>query len=253
LNKSVPQVALVTGSGRKRIGSFIARALAERGYVLAIHYRSAAAEAADTVHELSLLGAGALAFQADLSHETGARGLIDEVVQRFGRIDALINCAAIWEPKRLEDVTASDVRRHFDVNTLGAFLCAQHAGLLMVRQEEGGCIVNIGDWAVARPYVDHAAYFVSKGSIETMSRCLAVELGARNPRVRVNCLLPGPVMLPPDLPEAERRRVIDSTLAKSEGHPQDVARAVMFLVDSPFITGASLPIDGGRTIYAGGL
>ena len=120
----------------------------------------------------------------------------------------------------------------------------------MVRQPEGGCIVNLGDWAVARPYVGYAAYFPSKGAIPTLTRCLAVELASRNPAVRVNCVLPGPVMLPPDLPAAERRQAIDGTLVKREGRPDNIAQAVLFFLDNDFVTGACLPVDGGRTIFA---
>src|SRR5205085_4192353 len=128
-------------------------------------------------------------------------GLFAAARERFGRLDVLVNCAAIWRPKRLEDVSAADVRAHFDSNVLATFLCGREAGLVMVGQPEGGCIVNVGDWAEARPYPGYAAYFASKGAIPTLTRCLAVELGTRNPRVRVNCVLPGPVLLPADLPE----------------------------------------------------
>ena len=121
----------------------------------------------------------------------------------------------------------------------------------MIRQSEGGCIINIGDWAVARPYLNYAAYFPSKGAIPTLTRCLAVELGSRNPKVRVNCILPGPVMLPPDLPEAERQQAIDATLVKREGRPENIAQAAIALIDNDFITGVCLPVDGGRTIYGG--
>ena len=145
-------------------------------------------------------------------------------------------------------MTAGDVRRHLEANTLGTFVCSQQAGLAMVRQPEGGCIVTVGDWAVARPYAGYAAYFPSKGAIPAMTRSLAVELGSRNPAVRVNCVLPGPVMLPPDLPEAERRAAIDATLVKREGRPEHVAHAVLFLVENDFVTGVCLPVDGGRTI-----
>jgi pteridine reductase len=120
----------------------------------------------------------------------------------------------------------------------------------MIRQPEGGCIVTIGDWATARPYVNYAAYFVSKGAIPTLTRCLAVELGTRNPQVRVNCILPGPVLLPPELPEAERQRVINATLVKRLGRPENVVQAVLHFIDNDFITGACLPVDGGRTVYS---
>ena len=110
----------------------------------------------------------------------------------------------------------------------------------------------IRDRAEARPYPNYAAYFASKGAIPTLTRCLAVELGTRNPRVRVNGILPGPVMLPPDLPEEERREAIAATLVGHEGSPNNVTRVVLCLIDNDFMTGVSLPVDGGRTIYAGG-
>jgi pteridine reductase len=245
-----PKVALVTGSGKRRVGSYVAEALADRGYALALHYRHSAAEAAEAVEKFSKRGIEAVALPADLTSEQDVRGLIDRVLQRFGRIDVLVNCAAVWQRKRLEEVTADDVRLHFETNTLGTFLCAQHAGLAMVRQPEGGVIVNLGDWAEVRPYLNYAAYFPSKGAVTTLTRCLAVELAQRNPRVRVNCILPGPVMLPPDLPEDEKRQAIDATLVKREGSPVNIAQAVLSLVDNDFVTGVCLPVDGGRTVYA---
>jgi pteridine reductase len=139
---------------------------------------------------------------------------------------------------------------HFETNTLGTFLCAQHAGLAMVQQTEGGCIVNLGDWAEVRPYLNYAAYFPSKGAVTTLTRCLAVELGSRNPRVRVNCILPGPVLLPPDLPEEEKQQAINATLVKREGSPTNIAQAVLTFLDNDFVTGVCLPVDGGRTVYA---
>jgi pteridine reductase len=249
---SVRRVALVTGSGKKRLGWHIADALAGRGYALAVHYRTAKTEASETVQHLRASGVEAEAFQADLGDEAAVRGLVRGVIEHFAGIDVLVNSAAIWKAKRLEDVTASDLRAHFDANVLGTFLCAQYVGMAMVKQPEGGCIVNMGDWADARPYLDHAAYFATKGAIPALTRCLAVELGTRNPRVRVNAILPGPVMLPPDLPEDERLQAIRATLVQREGHPENVARAVLYLIDNDFVTGTNLTVDGGRTIYAAG-
>ena len=244
------KVAIVTGSGRRRIGWHVAQALANRGYSLVVHYRNSAQDAAHTVELFQARGVEAIAAQADLTDETAVRGLVDQALAHFGRIDVLVNCAADWKPKPLEQVTSADVRHYFETNTLGTFLCSQQAGLAMVRQPEGGCIVNLGDWAIERPYLNYAAYFPSKGAIPTLTRTLAVELGTRNPAVRVNCILPGPVMLPPDLTEAERRQAIEATLVKREGTPQHIAHAVLFLIENDFITGACLPVDGGRTIYA---
>lgn len=242
------KVALVTGAGKRRVGSFVAEALAERGYTLAIHYRSSAAEAEEAVAAFRAKGVEAEAFGADLTDERAVKTLVEGVLAKFGRIDVLVNCAAIWHRKRLEDVTAADVRLHFETNTLGTFLCSQHAGLAMARQPEGGCIVNLGDWAEARPYLDYAAYFPSKGGVSALTRSLAVEFAARNPNVRVNCILPGPVMLPPDLSAAERQQAINGTLVKREGSPANIALAVLHFIDNDFVTGACLPVDGGRTI-----
>ena len=247
---TVNRVALVTGSGKKRVGSVVADVLARRGYAIAVHYRSSAAEAAETVAALRAHGVEAEGFAADLSDEKAVSGMVAGVLKRFGRIDVLVNCAAVWKSKRLEDVTAADVRLHFETNALGTFLCSQHAGLAMVKQAEGGLIVNIGDWAEVRPYLNYAAYFPSKGAVTTMTRCLAVELASRNPSVRVNCILPGPVMLPPDLPQAEKDRAIGATLVQREGSPNNIAQAVLSFLDNDFITGVCMPVDGGRTVFA---
>src|SRR5262249_7384067 len=118
------KVALVTGSGKRRVGWHVADALARRGYQLAIHYRSSAAEAADTVAHLRQYGVDALAVQADLTDGAAARALVQQTLTHFGRLDVLVNCAAVWQRKRLEDIAAADVRFHFDTNTLGTFLCS---------------------------------------------------------------------------------------------------------------------------------
>ena len=244
------KVALVTGAGKRRVGAHVADALANRGYALVIHYRSSATEANEAVARYRDRGVEAVALQADLSDEKAVQTLVAQALAEFGRLDVLVNCAAAWNSKRLEDATAADVRRYFETNTLGTFLCSQHAGLTMVKQKEGGSIITIGDWATVRPYLNYAAYFPSKGAIPTMTRALAVELGTRNPAVRVNCLMPGPVLLPPDLPESERQQAINATLVKREGKPENIAQAVLFFVENDFVTGVCLPVDGGRTVFS---
>jgi pteridine reductase len=244
------KVALVTGSGKRRLGWHIAEALAQRGYHVAVHYHTSAADAEETVRHLRNYGVEAEGFAADLRDEQAVRQLVADVLARFGRIDVLVNTAATWKSKPFEDVTAADVRGFFEANTLGTFLASQQVGLAMVQQPEGGSIVTFGDWAMERPYLNYAAYFPSKGAIPTLTRTLAVELGTRNPRVRVNCVMPGPVLLPPDLPAAEREQAINATLVKREGSPHNVTLAVLHFIDNDFVTGACLPVDGGRTVYA---
>ncbi len=246
----VKRVAVVTGSGRRRVGWYVADVLARRGHAIVVHYHTAAAEAEETAAHFRGHGVEVLTHQADLGDEIAARGLIRAALRHFGRLDVLVNCASVWQAKRFEAVTAADLRRNFEANVLGTFLCSQEAGLAMVRQPEGGCVINFGDWAEARPYVDFAAYFATKGAIPVLTRCLAVELGTRNPRVRVNCILPGPVLFQPDLPEEERRQSVRGTLVQREGRPEEIAQTVLFLLDNPFVTGSCLTVDGGRTVWA---
>ena len=243
-------VALVTGSGKKRVGWHVADALARRGFDIAVHCRTSRTETEATLEHLRSLNVQAEPFQADLADESAVLYMVMKVLDRFGRTDVLVNAAAIWKRKPLEEVTATDVRQHFETNTLGTFLCCRNVGLAMAKQAEGGLIVNIGEWADVRPYLHFAAYFTSKAAIPGLTRMFAVELGTRNPNVRVNAVLPGPVMIPDDLPEAERRVSIEGTLVKRAGSPEHVAKAVLSFLDNDFITGACLTVDGGRTVHA---
>jgi pteridine reductase len=240
-------VALVTGAGR-RVGRTVALELARRGYRLAVHAFRSLDEARRVIEAIEQQGGEALLVSADVSQEPQVEQMLAATLDRFGRIDVLVNSAAIWLRKPLEAVSADDVRRHFEVNTLGTFLCCRHAGLAMVGQSWGGAIVNLGDWAIVRPYPDYAAYFPSKGAIPALTRSFAVELARRNPRVRVNAVLPGPVLLPPDLSAEERTASIAGTLVRREGTPEHVAHAVLFLVENDFVTGVCLPVDGGRSV-----
>ena len=243
-NKPAQPVALITG-GAVRVGAAIVRVLAARGYQVAIHANTSLDRAQELATELNQSGHEAVAFGADLRDEEATRAMIDRVRRHFGRLDALVNSAATWSPTPLEDVMADDVRRFFEVNTLSTFICCQHAGLIMTEQEQGGAIVNIGDWAVERPYGGYSAYFISKGAIPTLTRMFAVELA---PKVRVNAVLPGPVLLPESVSPEERRRAIAGTLLQHPGKPENIAHAVAALLENDFITGVCLPVDGGRTL-----
>jgi pteridine reductase len=239
-----PPVALVTG-GAVRVGRAIVRELASRGYCVAIHANQSLDRAQELVAELKVSGHETAAFGADLRDEDATRAMIDRACRHFGRLDALVNSAAVWSPTPLAFTAADDVRRFFEVNALATFICCQHAGLIMTKQDDGGAIVNIGDWAVERPYRDYSAYIVSKATIPTMTRLFAVELA---PQVRVNAVLPGPVLMPESVSPAEQQRAIAGTLLKRAGRPENVAQAVACLLENDFITGACLPVDGGRTI-----
>jgi pteridine reductase len=245
-------VALITGAGR-RVGQGLVAALAARGYRLALHANASLAAAEQAAEKLKASGTDALAVAADLRDQVATRAMVQQVHQHFGRIDAVVNSAAIWTPKPLEEVTPDDVREHFEINTLATFTICQAAGLIMVQQSTGGAIVNVGDWAIERPYPGYAAYFVSKGSIPTLTRTMAVELATRNPKVRVNAVLPGPILFPSDMTPAERQLIIEATLVKREGTVDDLAAAVILLLENSFITGVCLPVDGGRSVFSGDL
>ena len=250
-NKQARPVALITGSGKPRIGNQIARALGKRGYQIALHYNNSKREASQALHDFRETGIEAEAFQAAMSQEYDVNRLFDSLRERFGRLDVLVTAASVWDAKSLEDTTADDVMFNFRVNARGTFLCARRAGLIMAEQETGGSIVTFGDWAIERPYRDHAAYFLSKGAVSTLTKVMAVELAFRNPRIRVNCIHPGPVMAPPGLSEQERQARVDSTLVKRADNPQSVVQTVLYFVENPFVTGVCLPVDGGRTVYSG--
>ena len=241
---SESRVALVTG-GAVRVGRVIVREFAQRGYRVAIHANRSLDRAAELAAELGGAGCDAAAFGADLRDEEATRAMIDRVRRHFGRLDVLVNNAATWSPTPLDVTAADDLRRFFEVNTVSTFVCCQQAGLIMAEQPAGGAIVNVGDWATARPYRDYSAYFVAKGAIPTLTRMFAVELA---PRVRVNAVLPGPVLLPGELPADVRERAIAGTLLQRAGRPENVAQAVLCLAENDFVTGACLPVDGGRSI-----
>lgn len=242
------RVAVVTGSGRKRLGNQIARDLAGQGYAVGIHYYRSAESAAETADEIEKAGGTAQAFQADLTDEAAVSRLFDAVWSKWQRIDVLVNTASTWDSAPLEQIDAQRVTNSFRANCLSSFLCGKTAGLRMVAQPTGGAIINFGDASVSQPYLDHAAYFLSKGAIETLTKCLAVELAARNPKIRVNCIHPGAVMLPPGSSPEESQRRIDATLLKRADDPASVVHAVRFLLENPFVTGECLTLDGGRRL-----
>ena len=244
-------VVLITGSGSKRVGQSIAIHFASLGCNIALHANRSLKEAELAAAEIrENYGVQVMVTTGSLEDESTAEKIVGETHVYFGHLDILINSAAIWSPTALESVTSKEIRRYFDINTLGTFLCARAAGERMQKQKTGGSIVNIGDWATVRPYLDHAAYFPSKGAIEVMTRSLAVELAHRNNRIRVNCIQPGPVMLADDASAEYKQEISRSTLTGSVGSPKNVAHAAQFFCENEFVTGVCLPVDGGRSIYA---
>jgi pteridine reductase len=243
-------VAFVTGSAANRVGRVIANQFAQHGYRIVLHANQSVEEGKRLVEQWTRVGLDAHLVVGSITDEATVSSWIAEILDRFGRLDCLVHAAATWEPKRLEETTPDDLRSQWEVNTLGSFLCAQKAGLAMAQQSTGGAIVLIGDWATRRPYSDFTSYFVSKGCIPTLTRSLAIELANRNPHIRVNAILPGPVMLDEKTPETTKRNILEASLLKTSGTAEHVAQAALFLAEHRFLTGVCLPVDGGRSIYA---
>lgn len=238
------KVALVTGSA-KRVGRAIALAMAERGATVAIHYRTSKAEADAFVQELAARSVRAQAFHADLEKVHEIETMVQEVLRAFGRIDVLVNCASVFYRKPLEEVTEYDWDRNLNTNLKAPFFLSKFAGLAM-RSQGAGKIVNIGDWAAIRPYKNYLPYTVSKSGLIGLTRALAKALA---PEVQVNCVALGPVLPPGEYDDKEVQTLVQGTLVKRLGSPEDVARAVLFLCEgTDFATGSTLMLDGGRLI-----
>lgn len=248
--KSTQPVCLVTGAGAGRLGAAIARSAASRGFRVAIHYNSSETQAEQLKSEIDETGAECEIFQADLRNESAVENLLNSTYARFSRIDLVVNCASTWLSKPLAETGSKEIIDEFSTNVLGTFLVSKLAGMQMVTQKEGGHIVTIGDWAVERPYRHHAAYLIAKGSISTLTKVLAVELAAVNSNIRVNCIAPGPVLPPGNASQQEVDEMANSTLLRRIGGSESIVQAVFSLTENSFITGVTLPVDGGRTIYA---
>ncbi len=237
--------ALVTGAA-VRVGRAIAVALARRGANIAIHCRSSRTEARQLSQELHRrFGIDSAVFSADLGSARQTRGLADAVLRRFETVSVLVNSASIYERRELGHIDAAHWDKDMAVNLRAPFLLSQALGVRMKRAGEGK-IINIADWAGQRPYVEYTPYCVSKAGLLCLNTLLAKALA---PQVQVNAVLPGPVLLPEGSTPGFRRAVEKATPLRRLGSPEDVANAVVFLIESSdFITGAALAVDGGRLI-----
>ncbi len=235
--------ALVTGAA-KRVGKEIALELARSGCHILLHYHTSGFEAGKTSDEIRALGVGCDLFQADLSDSVSIAKMLEQIFQKKDAVDVLVNSASLFYKTPLKNAKESDWDALINANLKGPFLLSRQIGTRMAKRE-GGKIVNIADWSGFRPYRDYAPYCVSKGGLITLTKALARDLA---PKVQVNAVAPGPVLLPPDLSEEEKEAIIRKTPLGRIGTPQDVAYAVRFLLENDFINGAVLVVDGGRSI-----
>jgi NAD(P)-dependent dehydrogenase (short-subunit alcohol dehydrogenase family) len=238
------RVALVTGT--RRVGAAVARELAGRGADVALAYRTSRAEAEAAAAAIGAAGRRGEVIQADLSRRDDCARLVAETAARLGRLDILVHAASRYERRAFADLAESDWDAALAVD-LDAARALAAAAVPHMRRAGGGRIVNVADWVAAsgRPrYRGYVAYYVAKRGLIALTEALALELAPDG--ILVNAVAPGPIEPPPELAEAERRAVEQETPLGRWGGALEVARAVAFLVESDFITGETIRVDGGR-------
>ena len=239
------RAALITGG--KRIGAAVALDLTARGLDVVVVYNRSAQEAADTVARAGSFGRRAIALQADLSDPKQCQELVDEAARQLGRLDVLINMASVYRSVPLEDTDVDIWNAVVNVDLRAAFLCARAAVAHMRRAGGGGRIINFADWIAAsgRPrYKGFLPYYVAKHGVIGLTEALALELAAD--RILVNAIAPGPIVAPPDTTDEEFASVEAATPLGRWGGEAEIVKAVAFLIESDFVTGETIRVDGGR-------
>lgn len=241
------KVVLVTG-GARRVGAATCRWLHAQGANLVVHYRTSVEEARTLQAELNQIRPGSVALvQADLFDIELLPDVIDKTVRHFGKLDALVNNASSFFPTPLGEITERTWDDLIGSNLKAPLFLSQAAALQLRKQH--GCIVNIVDIHAEWPLKRYVVYNSAKGGLAALTRSLALELA---PEIRVNGVSPGPILWPENgewKEEAARRHIIDRTLLKRTGEPDDIARTVSFLIaDAPYITGQIIAVDGGRSV-----
>lgn len=232
------KTALVTGAGH-RLGRELALALARQGCDLILHYHQAEKEAAQTLRDIHTLGVQAWLARADLRGTDGVDALYAVVDEAGLSLDILVNAAAVMVRRDFLDVTASDWKDSIGLNLKGAFFCMQSGAR---RMPDGGVIINISDIAGHQPWEKFPLLSISKAGVEMLTRIGAVSLA---PRIRVNAIAPGPVLKPETMSPSRWEAIGAAMPLQRTGSPQDVIAAMLFLIQSPYITGETLIVDGG--------
>ena len=242
------RVVLITG-GAKRVGAAICRRLHAAGADLMVHYRSSSDEARALQDELNARRADSVALvRADLLRAGAAATLVADTVERFGGIDVLVNNASSFYSTPVGEITEQAWDDLVGTNLKAPLFLSQAAAPHLRRRQ--GCVVNVIDIHAERPLKNYLVYNAAKGGLLALTRSLARELG---PEVRVNGVSPGAIMWPEDdewQDEVARQRIVNTSLLKRVGEPDDIARAVAFFVhEAPYVTGQVLAVDGGRNVH----
>lgn len=240
------KVVLLTGA--RRMGPVIAARLIARGATVVVTYRGSREDADAVVAAAHAVGASALAVQADVSDPESVAALLTTIDATFGRLDVVINMASTYESVPFSTMTEDDWHRHLGVDLHGTFRVC-HAAVPLMRRSGGGRIINFTDWVVAsgRPrYEGYVAYYVAKAGVKALTEALALELASDG--ILVNAIAPGPILPPPGTSEAERAAVAEATPLGRWGGPEEIGKVIDALIDSDFITGETVRVDGGRHI-----
>jgi len=238
----LPQVALITG-GAVRVGRAITLGLARAGYNIALTWHTSGNEARSVAREVEELGRRVLISQGDVSKPEAAEEVASRVRSEFGRLDLLVNNASIFVNTPLLEIESGEWDRVMEVNLKGPFLMVKATAELLAAT--GGRIVNLVDLSAFQPWVEHPHHAVSKAGLLQLTRVMARALA---PRVRVNAIAPGAVLLPESYTDDQHRRSRESSALGRLGSPEDVVRTILFLERSDFITGEVIVVDGGRLL-----
>jgi NAD(P)-dependent dehydrogenase (short-subunit alcohol dehydrogenase family) len=240
------RVALITGG--KRIGAVVATELARRGTDIALTYRSSAQEAEDTARAVRALGRRAHTIRVDLGTPDGCGRAVNDAVEALGRLDILVNMASMYRSKPFDQLTEADWHQQLRVDLDATWFCSR-AAVPHMRKQGGGRIVNFADWVArsGRPrYYGFAPYYVAKAAVIAVTEALALELASD--QILVNAVAPGPIAAPEGTSPEEIEQVERSTPLGRWGGEIEIAKAVVALIDTDFITGETIRVDGGRHI-----
>ncbi len=239
------KVAFINGGAR--IGAVIAEALAKKGCSVALSYRSSKKAAEETALSLRRWGVSTLTVKGDMSKEPDVKRVLGAIVKKFSRLDVLINMASVYNETPFARLTEKDWTSNMDANLRSAYLTVKNASRYLAKN--GGRVVNFADWVAAsgRPrYKGFLPYYTAKAGVIGLTQAQALELA---PRVLVNAIAPGPILPPTKIKNEEVRNVARVTPLGKWGGPAEIAKAVLFLCDTDFVTGETLRVDGGRHLY----
>jgi NAD(P)-dependent dehydrogenase (short-subunit alcohol dehydrogenase family) len=240
------KIALITGG--RRMGAAVAEQLALRGADVALSYARSRTEAEEAAGRVRATGRQAAVVQADLSRPEACRELVSNTVKTLGGLDVLINMASTYVQTPFDELSANDWDAALAIDLRASFLCA-HAAAPVMRARGGGRIINFSDWTAksGRPrYRGFLGYYVAKSGVIALTEALALELADAD--ILVNALAPGPIIAPPDTTAEERRAVEEATPLGRWGGELEIAKAILALIESDFVTGETIRVDGGRHV-----